>query len=58
MMKTLAVLAALSALLTAGSGISLLMGGSASGGHVILGVATVAITLLFAHQVYRKGSHI
>lgn len=54
MFKTLAVLAALSALLTAGSGFALLLGSVATKGHVVLGTVTVAVVLVFAHVVYRK----
>lgn len=54
MFKILAVLAALSALLTAGSGFALLLGSSATKGHVTLGTITVAVVLAFAHLVYRK----
>jgi|GEM_PF-4597550 len=54
MFKTLAALAALSAILTAGSGFALLMGSSATKGHVVLGLVTAVITLVFAYAAYRK----
>lgn len=54
MFKTLAVLTALSSLLTAGSGFALLLGSSATKGHMVLGLVTVAFVLVLSHLVYRK----
>lgn len=54
MIKALAIIAALSTLLTAGSGLALMFGSTASDGHAALGLFTVVIILLFSHQVYWK----
>lgn len=56
MIKALAVVAALSILLTAGSGAALLMGCTAATGHAALGLFTLMIILFFSHQVYWKYS--
>ncbi|MCL6634436.1 MAG: hypothetical protein K6T29_01540 [Peptococcaceae bacterium] len=54
MFKKMALLAAVSALLTAGSGFALLLGSSATKGHVVLGLITVLMILSLARLVHRK----